>query len=239
MTKIYLPALNVNADCIGTCVFNNEELPICSDLLKIVAKKLKERIKNQNQNVVVVAGKPGSGKSSLALQTIYALDPAWRLEDNYIYDASDMAKKLRHRQTANPISLFDEGSVSLNSLDFNKSGSKQTIVMLDTCRSLGWTTFICIPSLRNLNKNITDHLLDYLLYCPHRPLIKGYATRGFFILYKPHSGLWSTGTYYQPIAAGIYPKLTGDHAREYESIKLQHQINFLDEYIDKFGEAKS
>lgn len=217
--------------------YRNGEYAIYSDMLDTLARILKRRIKEHYQNVVVITGMTGSGKSTLALQLIYKLDPDWTL-DNYIYDASDLARKLKHKETANPISLFDEGSVSLNSLNFARSSDKAITVMLDTCRSLGWSTFICIPSINDLSKRVRDHLVDYVLMCPNRGLIPGYDKRGFFEVYKPRRAPWATSTYYDLQGAGVYSKLTGDKVDEYERVKFQHQMELLNDFVEEHADKK-
>lgn len=217
--------------------YRNDEYAIYSDMLDVLARILKRRIKQHYQNVICITGMTGSGKSTLALNLIWRLDPDWTL-DNYIYDASDLAKKLKHKETANPISLFDEGSVSLNSLNFARSSDKAITIMLDTCRSLGWTTIICIPSINDLSKRVRDHLLDYVLMCPSRSLINGYDKRGFFELYKPRRAPWASSTFYDLQGAGIFGKLPADKTDEYERVKFRHQMELLDRFVEENTEPK-
>ena len=215
---------------------NGNEYGIFSDMLKVLGSKLRTRIKNHYQNVIVITGETGSGKSTLALRLILELNPNWELQGNYIYDASDMARKLRHKETADKISLYDEGSVSFNSLNYSRRSDKQQIVILDTCRSLGWTTIICIASINDLNKRIREHLVDFLLVCPNRPLVKGYDKRGFFEVYRPRRDTWAKDTFYEPLGAGTYSRITGRLADEYEAIKFNHQMALLSDFTKEHGD---
>lgn len=210
--------------------YRDGEYCIYSDMLKVLAKRLKDRLKKHYQNVIVVCGPTGSGKSTLALNLIYELNPDWDIGENYIYDVSDLARKLAHKERADKISLYDEGSVSFNSLNHARKGDKEQVILLDTCRSLGWTTIICIPSLNDLNKRIRDHLIDYVLMCPGKPLEFGLETRGFFELYKPHRNPWASSTYFELQGAGIYDKLPARIDDEYQRIKFEHQMKLLNDF---------
>lgn len=225
----------MHCDMHALMPYKDDEYCIYSDMLKVLARQLKGRLKKKYQNVIVVCGPTGSGKSTLALRLIYELNPDWDIRDNYIYDVSDLARKLKHKETADKISLYDEGSVSFNSLNHARKGDKEQVVLLDTCRSLGWTTVICIPSFYDLNKRIRDHLVDYVLMCPSKPLRFGLETRGFFEVFKPHREPWAKSTYFECQGAGVFDKLTGAIAEEYQAVKFEHQMRLLDQFTKDHG----
>ena len=234
--KVYDPLIKSELTLVS--MHPNGVNGIYADLMQVLARQLKARIKKGYQNVIVCTGRTGAGKSTCMLNLIRAMDPEWQLGPNYIYSDEDLARKLKHKETANPISLFDEGSVSFNSLNYNKSSDKAMIVLLDCLRSLGYTTCICIPSINDLNKRIRDHLIDYLIVCPDEPLVSGYDKRGFFELYRPVSNTWSKGTYYQLLGAGLYSKLDRQLDDEYQRIKLEHQLTLINSFIDTSKDKK-
>ena len=207
---------------------------IYSDLMTALARTLKQRIKQKHQNVVLVVGPTGSGKSTCALNLIYAMDPDWNIAENYVYSAEDLARKLKYRATASKITLYDEGSVSLNSLNSIRRSDNMQVVLLDTCRSLGWTTIICIPSINDLNKRIRDHLIDYVLVCSNKPLDPRLEARGFFELYKPGRDTWAKSTYYHLLGAGTYKKIEGKKAELYDRIKYEHQMALIGDFVNKY-----
>ena len=233
--------LNINLHALAP--YKGGDYFIYSDLIKGLARILKNRIKKKHQNVILVVGPTGSGKSTVALNLIYALEPDWDIAENYVYSARDLARKLKYKEKASKITLYDEGSVSLNSLNAIRRGDNAQVVLLDTCRSLGWTTVICIPSINDLNKRIRDHLIDFVLVCSNKPLAPGLEARGYFELYKPQRDTWAKSTYYQLVGAGTYSKLTGDKAEIYDQIKFQHQMELINEFVgmhdpDKETEAE-
>lgn len=234
---------NIRMDLIGSYLHSAgedeyDEIGIYSDMLDVLAKRLKARIKQHYQNVILITGGTGSGKSNLAIQLIKAIDPDWDLRENYIYSIHDLARKLAHRETASPISLFDEGSVILNSLNFNRKEDKAVSNLFNTMRSLGWTTVIACPLPKNLNGSVKEAHLTYHLICPDKPLIEGYDRRGFFEVYLPIRRQWSDKVYSKCLAAGVHRKMPKALNEQYEEIKLDKQMRLLDDFVKEFGRSE-
>lgn len=228
-TKVRNRYFKADMPVLGTYYSKGEQRIIYDGLLDVFADHLRKRIKNNYQNIVVVAGGTGSGKSTFAINLAKKIDPRWDLKKNYIYSTTDLKRKLRNKKS-NPISLFDEGSVSLNSGNSMKKEDKEMVVLFDTMRSRGWTSIICIPSLASLNKRIREFHVDYLVICPSRAPIRGYSPRGFWQLYHKERSTFSNKAYFDLIATGTYPDLTPQMKGHYNKIKFEHQ----EELIEKF-----
>lgn len=210
-----------------------ETTQIVDDGIECLCNRLKWRAKHDYQNVVEINGGTGSGKSTLAIDICKTLDPNWDLEKNYIYTVKDLKEKLKNYKTANPISLFDEGSVILNSLDFMSKDSKDVVMLFDTMRCLNWTTIICIPDHNSLNKRIRDFHIDYRCICPNKPILKGYDKRGFVEIHYHHPS--DFGKAFDPhIMTTRYNDLKPKERNEYNQIKFNH----LQERMSKFVEEE-
>ena len=112
-----------------------------SDTLDLFVKELKENIKKGYQNIIVIEGGTGSGKSSAAIWLAKTMDPKWSISENYIYSLEDLKKKLDkadHGEKVSPISLFDEAVVSLNSRNSSRTEDKDMLILFNTMRSRGW-----------------------------------------------------------------------------------------------------
>lgn len=210
---------------------------IYKDARPAFAQLLRDRIKDDRQNVVFCGGATGSGKSTFAVQMCGLVDKNWDLEANYIYDIADLRAKLDSPQS--DVSLFDEGSVSLNAGNSMRSDDKQLAVLFDTMRSLKWTTFIVAPRIAAINKRVRETHVEYLCQVPSSPIIPGYDPRGCVQIYHKIQSDWSDKTYWQLIATTLFPKLTPRAQREYDAIKKEHQMRLLADFIrsDKSTES--
>lgn len=204
---------------------------IYSDFDDYIVEHIKLRKKKGLQTVVVITGRTGSGKSTLALEIIKKLNPNWQIEGNYIYSVEDLKAKLKKGRAAEPISLFDEASVSLNSKNALAKADKEIVVLFDTMRSWEWITFMCLPAFGSLNKTIRDYHVDLLITCPAAPLMHGYNSRGFFETYRPKMSTWASKPYWELIGAGVYGPLDYATDLEYQAIKLKHQQKLIDRFV--------
>ena len=204
---------------------------VYDDLLTPLAAEMKQNIKDHHQNTVLIEGRTGSGKSTIALRLCKLLDKQWSLEHDYIYSALDLKRKLKN-PGACPVNLLDEGSVSLNSYNTLRSDDKMMTVLMDTWRSKGMSTIICMPNQKDLNNRIKNNHLDYLIKCPVTSPIPGTSPRGFFELYTHEYRDWGKD-YWKLRGRSHFDKLDKKTQTEYDTIKLQHQ----DELIQKFADS--
>lgn len=157
---------------------------IYSDAYDDLIKRLAWRVTHDMQNVIIIDGWTGSGKSALALNICLDLSRKLKvgfdLSKDYIYDMSDLWKKLDDEH-ANPINLLDEGTVTIASNTAQERQSKQFTTLLDTMRSRHWTTIICTPGFKRVNAVVRKNHADFKIRCASKthPLVKGYG-RGFF-----------------------------------------------------------
>lgn len=235
--EIRIPMLG-KAHMVGRSVVDSPPLPICSDLMEAFAGLLRRRVRSNYQNVVGVIGGTGSGKSSWAVQECFFVDPHFTLEGNYIYSTSDLASKLsRPPGSVSPVNLLDEGSVILNSSRHSTRESVDIVVLFDTMRSRGMTTFVCIPELRSLNNRIREDHLNYLVVCGEKAPIPGYERRGFFKLFvRTRPSTFSNAVFWKPMAWGIYRPLKPKLDKEYQAFKRKAQARLLDDFYERNAE---
>lgn len=227
--SIYFP--NAEMDLIGT-YGPDGEYPIYSNLLDVLADHLKTRLKQGYQNVVVATGGTGSGKSTVQLNLCWKLDREWEITPNFVYSLKDLKRKLSNPD-GSPISLFDEGSVSLNSLNSQRKEDKVMSVLFDTMRTLGWTTLIALPRWNDLNARVRANHVDFRIICPRKAPLPGYQARGFFHLYKKQIYEISDKIYWQHVGTGTFMPLKPRKQAEYDRLKKASQMKLINEFINE------
>ena len=212
----------------------SDDVIVYDDLLPALARHLKKNIKDKKQNGVLIVGHTGSGKSTIAVKLCQLLDPDWSLQEDYIYGLSDLKKKLRNPGSS-PVSLLDEGSVSLNSYNSQKTEDKMMTIIMDSWRSLGKTTVICMPNSSDLNKRISRNHIDYLIKCPALSPVPGKPARGFYTIFKHEYRDWGKD-WWKPIGTSRFSKLDAPTQKKYDEIKNEHLFELLDRFIDSDDE---
>lgn len=212
--------------------YGDEPRDVFANLVKRIAEKIADIVESDNQALIVISGPTSTGKSTLGLSIIAELCRIYKyplaLEDVYIYSPADLANKL-DRKCENRINWFDEGSVSLNSLETMTKEGRLFSKFFDSMRLRHFINIVCIPEGKEINARILKHANLYIK-CPKKAPFIGFDNRGFFhtsIKIKYESGKeWDqfTGT-------GIYPKLPKKLKNAYEDVKRAHNEVFEDEFI--------
>lgn len=218
------------------------KLGVYSDAFDRFIRILANRIKRKLQNIVVIEGDTGSGKSTLGIQVAQALaerlDTSFDLDKDMVYALDDLWDKLDD-PNASPISLMDEGTVSLNSLNSRRTGDRDAVVLLDTMRSRGWTTIIVMPSIKNLNATVRRVHVNFVLECSSidNPFVKGY-TRGFFEVKDKRESKKRKNDpdpWWNVLFTGIFSQLDEETDAKYQRIKLGRQMGLIEEMKDRNG----
>lgn len=213
--------------CVATY---GDNYPVFSNLLDGVVDRIKARIESDNQCVVQIIGPPGTGKSSLGLNIIRKLDKNFRMEDVYIYSSQDIARKYQEG-VDQPIHWFDEGSVTLNSLNTTSKEGLRFSQLFDTMRFEHNIYIICMPVGKTLNGRIAEHL-DMIIECPKKAPLYDFASRGFFDVKVPtryQSGkIWEDNT-----GTGIFRAPPPRIRKEYEAIKTRKAQEFKKKFVEE------
>lgn len=215
--------------------FGREGRPIVKDGIKLLAKSIKARVRDDHQVVGIIDGDTGSGKSNLAIHVAQCLDPDWDLELFYIYEAEDIGKAIRNINTPYPVFLFDEGSILLNSKDSMSRDSKKISKLFDSMRYLHVTSLICCPNAMRLNKSILFDHTDFRLMCPSKAPLPGYDPRGFVHVHSQWHAIWTDKMSWPYIYTTSFPKMSKSMALKYDALKRESSRQFMDEFF-KEGE---
>lgn len=234
--KVYNRAMKTHMDLREVYYQGKQRRGIYADMLEKLAALIRRRANNQKQTVVVISGRPGSAKSTKAITLARLIDPEWELEEGYIYSADDLRELLLRGHGRRSINLFDEGSITFNSLNSNARDDKGMVGLLDTLRSWEMTSIIAIPGFHDLNRRIREHLVDFWIQCPEEPLGKKEDPRAYFEIYVPTTNEWTGKTYWHYLGAGTCGKLPRDINEVYQQIKYDHQMKLVRAFIE--GQTK-
>lgn len=197
------------------------------DLIGELAKDMHENVKNHFDNVVVVEGAEGSGKSNLAYWIAKKYDPNFDISTGYVYDFDDLKEKLSQGNDKYSIFWMDETSNMANNRDWQSNDNKNLVNLLEMMRSRGWTLIMCIPKKERLDCYIRENRIRYLVSCyPANFDRYGKKDRGYFELEKKNAnGLMKHAGY------GSYEIIPEEDKKLYEKIKLQSQEKKIKEII--------
>lgn len=211
------------------------------DYLKNLIGDFKENIAAKYDNIVVIEGGEGTGKSNCAWYLAKCYDPSLTddlekgMRQCYVYDFDDLKNKILSLNGKDKGRVFwlDEASNMANNRAWMTQNNQYLIQLLEMMRSRGWTLLLNIPSMDRLDLYIREYRYRYHLTCApaqfdHDPIKR---ERGYVEIQKRKDG--------KEIAAGYaeYPPMTEEESEIYEAIKNESQLKKFDEAFEDKGKG--
>lgn len=184
----------------------------------------KDNVDNAYDNLIVVCGAEGSGKSNWAVNFCKMYDPTFTLQERYIYDYLPFLEKLEDdfaNARGGRAYLMDEATNLASNRDWQKEDNKNFIQLLEMFRSRGLTLVLCIPSFDRLDKYIREHRARFKVECLDLPEGKKFGGRGYYEL-----TICRTNTF---VGIGTFPKMSDEDKQIYEKLKEESQLKKLQE----------
>lgn len=226
---------NLKATDYEPVLHNNGKLFIrfkYDGMLDQLAADMHRNIEENNDNVVVIEGAEGSGKSNLAYWICKKFNPDFDMNQDYVYDFETFKKKISSGKDQHGCFWLDETSNLANNRDWNTQNNKHMIELLEMMRSRKWTLVMCIPHKERLDVYIRENRIKYQLTCaPYRFKNSGIIKRGVFELQKKN-----IYGHMQHVGYGTYDKIPKEEAAIYEALKLRSQETKINEIV--YGEEK-
>lgn len=203
---------------------------LTEELLDCLVQDMHKNIDQHYDNLVVITGAEGSGKSNLAYWVAKKFDPDFNVEDGYIYDIGPFLNKLDSDDIKGRVYWMDEATNIASNRDWMKDANKSLIQLLEMLRSKGMTLIMCIPVLDRLDVYIRESRLRYHLITAHRAwTIDDEAKRGYFELKSKDSR-------FKTVCWGTFPAIPSDISAIYEQLKAKAQRDKIHEIREKFEE---
>lgn len=123
---------------------------------------IKKRLQNNFDEITVITGYEGSGKSVLASQIATTVSPNFH-KGLVGYDPEDLARMVYNLKKGDTI-WIDEGALFLFSRDSTKGANKILIKFFTICRQLNVHVIICVPNFFILDTYLRDHRVKNLFH---------------------------------------------------------------------------
>lgn len=137
--------------------------------MKTLVAYLKNNMANDNDNVLVIEGDEGRGKSNCGLWITRLLDPTFDPQHSTIFNHEQWTTAIkRFHQSKHPVFMFDEGGNLAFNRDWNTSENKSLTKILMQARILNSTMIFCIPDHRWLDKYLREHRTKILIRMERR-----------------------------------------------------------------------
>jgi hypothetical protein len=193
------------------------------DLLEKLAEDMHRNVRADYDNVVMIEGGEGSGKSNLAYQVIKAYNPDFDIKQTYVYNMDGIRERFAAEDYGGDTFWMDETSQIASNRNWQSEDNKDLVSILEVCRSKHFTLVGCIPSISRADIYLREFRMRYKLRCVAMkfPTI-GYKPRGIFELEKRDN---ETGKM-KHMGYGLFDPMPDDQKQIYEPIKADFQEKF-------------
>lgn len=188
-------------------------------MLEAVVADMRTRLDRKLDNVVLIEGGEGSGKSNLAWWICRMIDPRFDISRNLIYSLDQLEARLETLDDRRQVFWLDELFDIASTRSWNSVETRRFVSLLVKCRSRQWTVVMCIPRSKDSDEYLKNHRAVYWFMCAAFEFEHaGYLERGFFELQKKTD----TGRL-QHVGYGRYRAIPEADLVEYEAYKERYQ----------------
>lgn len=258
MTRIKLDELGqVRRTRIGDCKVQDMQIKfyrsgkyfvqyLYEDLLQKLAEDMHDNVRASYDNIVMIEGGEGSGKSNLAWNVIDNYSPGFSIKDTYVYNMDGIRERFAAADYGGGLFWMDESSQIASNRTWQSDDNKDLVSILETSRSKGFLITGCVPSIDRVDIYLRSFRMRYLLRCkPMSFPSTGYKSRGIFELLKRNNETQSM----EHVGYGLFDPMPAEASQIYEPIKADFQERFRQKiaegkekpgkYKEKYVEAQN
>lgn len=214
-----------------------------SELTDRLIEDMHSNIDAHFDNLIVISGPEGVGKSHLAAYICKSFDPEFNMERSYVYDWESFINSISG-DDPQKVYWMDEAVNMASGRDWMKDVNKMLIKILQMMRSKGLTLVMCVPSFGSLDKYIREHRTRYLLIAKKMAWNKdSEPKRGYYELrvqmtekerayIAKNKRNPEAEDFFRSVGYGRFPKMDLDESKDYELVKAENQDKTLKEMRD-------
>lgn len=246
MTRIKLDEIGqVRKTRIGNCEVQDMSIKfynsgkyfvqyLYKDLLQLLAKDMHDNVAAHYDNIVMIEGGEGSGKSNLAWNLIEHYSPGFDIGQTYVYNMDGIRDRFKNADYGGGLFWMDETSQIASNRTWQSEDNKDLVSILETSRSKGFLICGCVPSIDRVDIYLRSFRMRYQLVC--RPMTfpsTGYKVRGIFELLKRDNA----DQRMKHVGYGLFDPMPDEASQIYEPIKADFQERFRQKIAE--GKEKS
>ena len=193
------------------------------DLLQKLADDMHRNVRADYDNVVMIEGGEGSGKSNLAWNVIESYSPGFDISQTYVYNMQGIRERFAAADYGGGIFWMDETSQIASNRTWQSEDNQDLVGILETSRSKGFSIIGCVPNISRVDIYLREFRMRYLLRCrPMKFESTGYKPRGIFELLKRNN---ESGNM-EHVGYGTFDPMPASSKEIYEPIKAEFQERF-------------
>ena len=207
------------------------------DLLGRLAEHMHSNVDDDFDNVVVIEGGEGVGKSAFTWNLAECYQPGFDFESQLTYSFDELREKLKNGNDKRSVFWLDEAYDIANKREWQSEQNRIMVKTLVKMRSRHWTLLMDVPRSSDMDFYIRDHRARYLVTVEYGMEFDnlGRRERGIFQLQvrSRETGKWVHCGY------GLFPPIPREVKKIYEKYKEASQDKDLqDDGSDRSPGAK-
>lgn len=202
-------------------------------LLDWIVRAMHENAAKDYDNLIVIEGDEGKGKSHLGYWICKLYDPNFDMNLSYVYDFETFLERMNDPKNNIKVFWFDEATNLAFSRDWSAAANSSFIQILQMIRSKNLALVMCIPHRSSLDKYIREERLRYLLSVQEMSWNGGEKGRGYFEFLIPNKVTHDPDDFLS-LGYGRYEKMPADVRPVYERLKAKAFESKLQEKKEQF-----
>lgn len=216
-----------------------------ADLIERVVEDMHSNISEDYDNVLMVAGGEGKGKSNISYYIAKTFDPEMDISKTLVYSWDQFLESVLsdHPQR---VYWFDEAALVASNRDWNKEENTMLYKAVQVVRSMRLVIIFNIPSVRAIDAYIREFRTRYLIKAHEMRWNKdsearrGYGEFFFALTEDERKRLKNPAPedFYRSVGYFEFPRMAGEDKRIYDEMKAKIQKQSLADMLEQIKEKR-